>query len=87
MATIEIFILGSSGSVKCCVGDYVKVKGPYASSSDATSAPNTKAIGWTRRVIRILPGKNYPICFGDDNQNATGWIKASNLEFLRRGSF
>ena len=87
MATLEIVILSSSGSVKCCVGDYVKVRGAYASSASAKSAPNTAAIGWTRRVTRILPGENYPLCFGDDKKNATGWIKPSNLEFIKRGSF
>ena len=48
---------------------------------------NTVAMGWQRRVIRILPGTNWPVLFGDDNRNATGWTTAANLKFLRRGSF
>ena len=74
-------------SIEARVGDYVIVQGPYAASAYDQHAVNTVAVGWQRRVIRILPGTNWPVLFGDDNKNPTGWTTAANLKFLRRGSF
>lgn len=74
-------------TIEVKVGDHVIVRGPYAASAYDTHAGNTAAQDWSRRVLRILPGKNFPVLFGDDRRNATGWIKPENLQFVRRGTF
>jgi hypothetical protein len=63
------------------IGAPVMITGPYAGSSTATSAPHTAAIGWTRQVMGIAPGTNYPLMIGDGNQ-ATGWFRPSSLKCL-----
>lgn len=68
-----------------CVGDQVIVRGPYSGSAYDENEPHTKAIGWRRKVLRIIPNTHHPICFGDNSGAATGWIRPENLEFVSRG--
>lgn len=61
------------------VGDYVLIIGDYASSSSSICADNSIAIGWTRRVLRIYEGSNYPYMVGN-NSGVTGFFKKEALE-------
>ena len=61
------------------VGDYVLITGDYASSSSSISADNSLAIGWTRRVLEIYEGSNYPYMVGNSS-GVTGFFKEDALE-------
>jgi hypothetical protein len=60
------------------VGDTVKIIGTGNGSSYGTS--NTAyGIGWTRQILRIWSGRNYPYQVGN-NTGTTGFYKAEALE-------
>jgi len=66
------------------VGDKVKIIGPYAGSSTALVAVNTKAKGQIRYVTRIFEGRRFPYQVGNqgkkDSKNTTGFFKATSLQ-------
>jgi N-acetylmuramoyl-L-alanine amidase len=59
-------------------GDIVEIIGEYASSATATTAPNTKGKGLTRRILRTHIGTNFPFQVGD-NTGTLGFFKATSL--------
>lgn len=69
----------SSASSKFQVGDKVKIVGEYAESSTSTTAIHSRAIGWTRIVLKVYEGREYPYRVGDST-GTTGFFKAESLE-------
>lgn len=60
------------------VGDKVVIIGKYANSSDSTSSYYDTAIGWTREIIAIYEGSEYPYQVGDST-GTTGFFKKDAL--------
>ena len=74
--------LESTGGFK--VGDKVVITGKYASSSNASTARNTTAIGWTRTIVDIFPEAKYPYQLGakpgdTSNKNTTGFADQNSI--------
>jgi hypothetical protein len=63
------------------IGANVRIVGNYASSSNAGNAPHNAAIGWTRQIMSVHSGTNYPIQVGDGTAT-TGWFRGSSLQLV-----
>lgn len=65
------------------VGDAVTIVGAYASSANAASAVNTRAIGWHRYITKIHPGARFPYQIGNQGDTSsygtTGFADASAI--------
>lgn len=61
------------------IGDKVIIIGKYAKSSKSTTAYNKRAIGWTREILNIIEGTEFPYVVGD-NTGVTGFFKLESIE-------
>lgn len=66
------------------VGDAVTIVGAYASSANAGSATNTRAIGWHRYITKIHNGAKFPYQIGNKGDTSaagtTGYANASAIK-------
>ena len=61
------------------IGDKVLIIGKYAKSSKSTIAYNKRAIGWTREILNIIEGTEFPYVIGDKT-GVTGFFKLESME-------
>lgn len=68
------------------VGDTVKIIGAYAESSKSTSSRHTRMVGYTRTVVGVYPGTNFPYRIGTlrpgKEPHTIGFAKKTALEKL-----
>lgn len=66
------------------VGTRVKIKGAYAESSKSTRARHTRMVGYTRTIVGIYPGTNFPYRIGTPRDSGIphtiGFAKETSIE-------
>lgn len=66
------------------VGTLVKIKGAYAESSKSTRARHTRMVGYTRTIVGIHPGTNFPYQIGTPRDSGAphtiGFAKETSIE-------
>lgn len=60
------------------IGDIVVITGCYSKSSTSSYCNNTKAIGWSRKILNIIEGAQYPYVVGNNN-GVTGFFKSDSI--------
>ena len=61
-------------------GDSVKIVG-YGNANSSGTGARAGGIGWTRKILRVYEGRNYPYQVGNDG-GTTGFYKADALQKL-----
>ena len=61
------------------VGDTVIITGPYCANSLGLGKKYSAAVGWTRQILQIYPGRSYPYRVGYGS-TTVGFFKKESLE-------